>query len=192
VVLHDTPSFALPQTPKPDERAYHVVVTSGRTLSAHDANKSRLRKYLIEHPDTRLADLAYTTTARRMHQVHRAAYVASSTADLLKQLEKPTSESVPEPAKSTVFAYTGQGAQHIGMGGTLYRTSATFKRLLDSYQSLCDAQGLGCQFIDAISGTEQTISADATTTGVILQVGTVALEIALTRYWQSLGIQQSR
>ncbi|EHK97626.1 putative Conidial yellow pigment biosynthesis polyketide synthase [Glarea lozoyensis 74030] len=188
-VVHDTPSFALPPPSTPDERAHHVVVTSGRTLSAHDANKSRLRKYLLQHPETQLADLAYTTTARRMHQVHRAAYVTSSTADLLKQLEKPTLELAPEQAKSVVFAFTGQGAQHMGMGGMLYRTSATFKRLLDSYQNLCDAQGLECQFIDAIRETEQSITVDATTAGVILQVATVALEISLTKYWQSLGIQ---
>lgn len=189
LLLQDAPSFALAPPPSQlDGRTYHVVVTSGRTTAAHDANKRRLQQYVKGHPDIRLADLAYTTTARRMHQMHREAYVAASTAELLRQLEQPT----PPPAtkaSSVVFAFTGQGAQHVGMGGTLYRTSPTFRRLLDSYQRLCNAQGLDCQFLDIICGSGDVTSTGAATIERDLQVATVALEIALARYWQSLGLR---
>ncbi|KAF2792359.1 putative polyketide synthase [Melanomma pulvis-pyrius CBS 109.77] len=191
MLLHDAPSFALLSPPsQPDGRSHHVVVTSGRTTTAHDANKNRLRQYLTQHPDTRLADLAYTTTARRIHHVHRDAYVATSTVELLRQLEKSPQQAVK--ASSVVFAFTGQGSQHVGMGGTLYRTSPMFRRLLDSYQHLCNAQGLACQFLDTIRGPGDATSmdaADATTTERDMQVATVALEIALARYWQSLGLR---
>lgn len=146
--LHDRPSFAVQSPPsQPDERSHHVVVTSGRIVASQEANRSRLREYLTQHPGKLLADLAYTTTARRMHHVHREAYVAQSTEDLLRQLQQQPAagkDEASEPASSVVFVFTGQGSQHMGMGGTLYRTSPTFKRLLDSYQSLCDAQGLDC------------------------------------------------
>ena len=189
LLLQDPPSFALPPPPSPpDGRAYHVVVTSGRTTTAHETNKRRLRQYLAQHPDTPLADLAYTTTARRIHHVHRDAYVAASTAELWRLLEPPTPPAPAEPS-SVVFAFTGQGAQHVGMGGTLYRTSPTFRRLLDSYQHLCTAQGLDCQFLDAIRGSGEATSTGATPTERDLQVATVALEIALARYWQSLGLR---
>lgn len=187
-LLNDAPSFALKASPsQPDARAYHVVAISGCTATAQDANKSRLRLYLTQHPDTKLADLAYTTTARRMHHIHRDAYVATSIAELLRHLERPT----PPPAtiSSIVFAFTGQGSQHIGMGGMLYRTSPTFRHLLDSYQQLCNAHGLVCQFLDVIRGPGDATSAGTTTIERDMQVGTVALEIALARYWQSLGLR---
>ncbi|KAL6237535.1 hypothetical protein BDW75DRAFT_238322 [Aspergillus navahoensis] len=187
MLLQDPPAFALPApVSQPDARTHHVVVTSGRTATAHEANRKRLRMYLTAHPDTSLADLAYTTTARRMHNVHRDAYVASSIADLLRQLEKPMgekSESGPPPA--VVFAFTGQGAQSLGMGGALYSTSPTFHRLLDSFQEICDAQGLPTKFINAIRGGPE----GAAVTEVDMQVATVALEIALARYWQALGVR---
>ncbi|KAF2680034.1 putative polyketide synthase [Lentithecium fluviatile CBS 122367] len=187
LLLHDVPSFAVPsQRVQPDERTHHVVAVSGRTETALEANKSRLRDYLIQHHETQLPHLAYTTTARRMHQVQRDAFVATSIPGLLRQLERPTSPAAK--ATSVVFAFTGQGAQHVGMGGKLYRTSPIFRRLLDSYQVLCDAQALDCRFLDVIRE-----SGDATSTGPNterdLQVATVALEIALANYWRSLGLR---
>ncbi|KFY57790.1 hypothetical protein V496_06337 [Pseudogymnoascus sp. VKM F-4515 (FW-2607)] len=189
LLLHDAPSFAVePPTSQPDVRSHHVVVTSGRTVASQEANKSRLREYLTQNPGTPLADLAYTTTARRMHHVNREAYVAQSTDDLLRQLQPGAGKDEnKEPASSVVFAFTGQGSQHMGMGGTLYRTSPTFKRLLDSYQSLCDAQGLNCQFLDVIRASGQDATSD--TAERDMQVATVALEIALSQYWLSLGVR---
>ncbi|KFZ06097.1 hypothetical protein V501_07759 [Pseudogymnoascus sp. VKM F-4519 (FW-2642)] len=189
LLLHDAPSFAVePPALQPDVRSHHVVVTSGRTVASQEANKSRLLEYLTQHPETPLADLAYTTTARRMHHVNREAYVAQSTEDLLRQLQPSAAkDETKQSASSVVFAFTGQGSQHMGMGGMLYRTSPTFKRLLDSYQSLCDAQGLNCQFIDVIRASGQdTVSQTAERD---MQVATVALEIALSEYWVSLGVR---
>ncbi|KAF1969102.1 putative polyketide synthase [Bimuria novae-zelandiae CBS 107.79] len=187
LLLHDVPSFAVPaQQVQSDGRTHHVVAVSGRTQTALEANKTRLREYLIKRPETHLPHLAYTTTARRIHQVQRNAFVANSIPDLLRQLERPASPVAN--ATSVVFTFTGQGAQHVGMGGQLYRTSPMFRRLLDSYQVLCDAQGLDCRFLDVIHE-----SGEATSTGPNternLQVATVALEIALAHYWQSLGLR---
>lgn len=121
LVLHDAPPFAMQQPPfQPDERPHHVVVTSGRTATSHEANKRRLHQYLAQHPDTPLADLAYITTARRMHHVHRDAYVVASNAELLHQLQQQQSatygSSEPKPASSAVFTFTGPGQPTFGHG----------------------------------------------------------------------------
>jgi iterative type I PKS product template protein len=194
LLLHDVPSFAMPSPPsQPDERSHHVVVASGRTAKSLADNKNRLHEYLQQHPDTPLADLAYTTTARRMHHVYREAYVVKSTEDLMRQLEKQPADRkngrALAPASTITFAFTGQGNQHMGMGNTLYRTSATFRSLLDSYQSLCDAQGLNCQFIDVIRASGDDAISNSNSLERDLQVATVALEIALAQYWQSLGVR---
>ena len=86
------------------------------------------------------------------------------------------------PASSIVFALTGQDNQYAGMGGTLYRTSLTFRRPLNSYQRLCDAQGLCCRSLDTILESGDAVSTDATNAVRDMQVATVALEIALARY----------
>ena len=198
LLLHDTPSFAVQPSPSnSDERTHHVVVTSGRTTTSLEENRRRLFEHLKLNPEIKLADLAYTTTARRMHHVQRAAYVAKSMQDLYTQIERPLNaddKAIASPAASSVvFAFTGQGSQHLGMGGLLYRTSSTFRGLLDSYQNLCDAQELGCQFVEVIraapvsnNGESKPLSATAERD---LQVATVALEIALAQYWQDIGLQ---
>lgn len=188
VLIHETPSYARLSPPsRSDSRSHHVVVTSGRTEAAQAQNKDRLREYLLQHPETQLASLAYTTTARRMHHNLRDAYVATSVEELLHQMGQPA--KLLTPASSVVFAFTGQGSQYAGMGGTLYRTSLTFRRMLDSYQRLCDAQGLECHFLDTILGSGDAASTDATNAARDMQVATVALEIALARYWESLGLR---
>ena len=188
VLVHETPSFArLPPPSKSDTRSHHIVVTSGRTEVAQAQNKDHLREYLLQNPETPLASLAYTTTARRMHHNLRDAYVATNVAELLHQIgqsAKPLS-----PASSVVFAFTGQGSQYVGMGGTLYRTSPTFRRMLDSYQRICDTQGLNCHILDTILGSGDGASAGTKDAVCKIQVAIVALEIALARYWQSLGLR---
>ena len=188
VLIHEAPSFARLSSPsQSDTRSHHVVVTSGRTEAAQAQNKEYLREYLLQHPETPLASLAYTTTARRMHHNLRDAYVATNVTELLHQIGQPA-KSV-SPASSVVFAFTGQGSQYVGMGGTLYRTSPTFRRMLDSYQRLCEAQGLDCHIVDTILGSGNATSTETTNAIRDLQVANVALEIALARYWQSLGLR---
>ena len=187
VLVHEAPTYAgLSQLSQSDTRSHHIVVTSGRTEAAQTQNKGRLREYLLQHPQTQLASLAYTTTARRMHHNLRDAYVATSIAELLHQMEQPS--RLLTPASSVVFAFTGQGSQYAGMGSTLYGTSPTFRGILDSYQRLCDAQGLDCCFLNAILALGDALSTNEKMAFLEMQVATVALEIALARYWQSLGL----
>ncbi|KAI0468135.1 thiolase-like protein [Xylaria cf. heliscus] len=51
----------------------------------------RLLEYLTRHPDTTIADLAYSTTPRRMHETLRVAYVGKSTGSIVR----PLREDVP-------------------------------------------------------------------------------------------------
>ena len=187
ILIHDAPSFARLSPPsQSDTRSHHVVVVSGRTEASQAQNKDQLREYLQQHPETELASLAYTTTARRMHHNLRDAYVATNVTELLHQIVQPARSLLP--ASSVVFAFTGQGSQYVGMGAKLYRTSPTFRRMLDSYQRLCDAQGLDCHILDKVLGSGDAASRDTMNTVRDMQVANVALQIALARYWQWLGL----
>lgn len=184
VLIEDPP---LQSSKQRDPRSHHVVVCSARTHNSLAANKWRLRKHLMETSQINLADLAYTSTARRLHEVYRDAYAVDSIEGLIHELNTSHGERQP-PSKSTgsplVFAFTGQSSQYTAMGATLYETSPRFRRTLDSYEALCAHQGLA-SFIGIIRGTQ----ALASSTTAQLQLAIVALEIGLARYWQSLGLQ---
>lgn len=184
MLIEDPPPQSSKQT---DPRTHHVILCSARTASSLAANKGRLQRYLMETPEINLADLSYTTTARRLHEVCRDAYVVDSAEELINQLGTSAGEKQP-PSKSTgsplIFAFTGQSSQYTGMGATLYQSSPRFRRNLDSYEALCAHEGLA-SFIGIIRGTQDV----ASSTTAQLQLAIVALEIGLARYWQSLGLQ---
>ena len=184
ILIEDPP----PQSSKQrDPRIHHVILCSARTSTSLAANKSRLQEYLMKAPGIDLADLAYTTTARRLHEVCRDAYVVDSVEELVRRLNTSDGEKQPH-SKSTgsplLFVFTGQSSQYTAMGATLYESSPRFRRTLDSYEALCIHQGLA-PFIEIIRGTRDV----ASSTTAQLQLAIVALEIGLARYWQSLGLQ---
>nr|XP_036586274.1 polyketide synthase [Colletotrichum truncatum]KAF6796681.1 polyketide synthase [Colletotrichum truncatum] len=165
-----------------DERLHHVVVFSGRTRTSLEGNEERLKEYLLQHPDTDLASLAYTTTARRMHEMHRSAYVVQSLQELLGELGTVQKATLKDT--QLLFSFTGQGSIYRGMGAELYHLLPSFRSTLDSFQDLCDAQGLD-RFLDLIIDAQDVATATACQT----QLALVALEVAMAHLFRSLGLQ---
>ncbi|KAH0430094.1 hypothetical protein CcaCcLH18_08040 [Colletotrichum camelliae] len=179
--------------PENDPRSAHVVVLSAHTAASHQANKSRLAKWLTENPSARLEDIAYTTTARRVHQPSfRFACSASSTKELIQALE---SDSKPTTTKKSpvIFVFTGQGSHYAGMGADLYRTSTVFKDTVDLCQHICHGFGFPL-FLDIITGAGNGARAGAGTGGgawntAQTQLAVLALEIGLATFWRRLGVE---
>ncbi|KAK8016787.1 polyketide synthase [Apiospora rasikravindrae] len=165
-----------------DQRPHHVVACSGRTRASLEANEARLKEYLLQHPGTDLASLAYTTTARRMHELHRSAHVVESVQDLLGKFG--TAYKAPLKDARLIFSFTGQGSVYTGMGAELYHTMPSFRATLDSFQDLCDAQSLD-RFLDLIIGAQDVVTATACQT----QLALVALEVAMAHLLASLDLQ---
>jgi iterative type I PKS product template protein len=169
-----------------DPRPSHVITTSARTKAAYAQNKSNLIAWLRANPQARIQDIAYTTTARRMHHPFRFACSAVSTYHLLKQLEADeTPSSAAPPAPPVVFVFTGQGSHYAGMGAELYRTSPVFRETIDLCVQLCKANDFPA-FVDIISQPAVHVT---TKTTVQIQLAVVALELALTAFWRSIGIE---
>ncbi|KAH7396389.1 putative polyketide synthase [Pyrenochaeta sp. MPI-SDFR-AT-0127] len=174
-----------------DPRSTFVVAISAKTKGSLAGNIENLISYLDKYETISLADLSYTTTARRYHFSHRVAIAFTDISNLKKQLNsrlgkiesiKPIGKSGPPPI---AFAFTGQGASYKSMSLELYHHSPTFRREIDLLDSLAQAQGFP-SFVSAIDGSHAQDHAHAP---VVTQLALVSVEIALARYWMSLGVK---
>ncbi|KAL2401278.1 Non-reducing polyketide synthase curS2 [Exophiala dermatitidis] len=167
-----------------DPRNAHVAAVSARTKAAFEANKRKLAEFLRANPATRLQDVAYTTTARRMQHPLRFATPATSIRELITKLE--STEPASSASKSqVVFVYTGQGSHYAGMGAELYRTSSVFRETIDLCVAICENNGFP-SFLDIITNSRTDVS---TKDAAQIQLAVVALEIALTTFWRSTGLE---
>ncbi|TVY84593.1 Atrochrysone carboxylic acid synthase [Lachnellula suecica] len=174
-----------------EPRSSHLVAASAKSKVSLKGNLERLIAYLDANPDASLANLAYTTTARRHHHNHRVAITTSDVAHLKKQLgsslqsvdtHKPIPSIGPPPI---VFAFTGQGASHRSMSLELFHDSPYFRSQLLHLDSLSQGQGFP-SFIPVIDGS---YAQDHVHSPTITQLALVCFEIALAKYWDSLGVR---
>ncbi|KAH8706037.1 non-reducing polyketide synthase [Talaromyces proteolyticus] len=176
-----------------DPRSSYVVAVSSRTHAAHKANRRNFLEWLRANTTLRLADIAYTTTARRMHHSIRSAYTASTVQELVSKLEAsiqgPDSESSSSSSHTPiVFVFTGQGAHYSGMGKELYHTSPTFRETVDLCARICEEYGFPT-FIDIITDEKSVDNPSQSTLRTHLAV--LTLEIGLAAFWKAAGIQPS-
>ncbi|XPT01936.1 Non-reducing polyketide synthase PKS8-1 [Ascochyta lentis] len=188
LLLEDAPSREKEQA---DPRQTHTVVVSAKTKASLSGNIESLISYLNTHPDVDVADLSYTTTARRYHHSFRVAFTTSDVQHAKKQLTsslaqvdqtKPVGKTHPP---QVAFTFTGQGASHQSMNLELYRDVPTFRDSLQQLDSLSQRQGFP-SFLPAVDGSHHQ---DYVHPPVITQLGLVCTEIATAKYWASLGVK---
>lgn len=173
-----------------DPRQKHIIAMSGATEQSLTENIRRMAQHLTSNPSTDLADLSYTTTARRTHHRYRLVWVATKTHDLVGLMEgslKSASPKLPTPRSlNPVFVFTGQSSQYSGMGQRLYQTSKPFKEHIDSFEEICKQLALP-SFVQVITGNPSK-DQNSNTTIICSQLALVALEIALALLWLSWGL----
>lgn len=170
-----------------DPRTAFAVTLSGRTTQSLGHNRQRLLDWLDMHPDANIADISYTSTARRMHETLRAAYVATSTAELAEQLSnaiiKGADPKVKPKPSSRVFLFTGQGSHYAGMGSQLFNTSRPFREKLLAFQEMATHMGLP-EFLPLISNPDLEDATSTTQT----QLAIVSLEICMAEMLAMYGV----
>ena len=187
VLVEDGPGKAADtQHARPDTRPAHVLTLSGKTKTALEANTRAMAHLLQTSEEMLLADLAYTSTARRLHYNFRSSYDAQTIQGLTRSLEHDIAnppQQVRGPPKM-IFAFSGQGSNHAGMGKYLYDTSSRFKMAIDRFDAIVQAQGAS-SILPYIRGIEDTTHQASP---LIVQLAQVSLQMALARLWESWGI----
>lgn len=192
MVIEDGPK-TLTAADQADPRSHHLVVVSGKTPNAILGNVQRLLQQTKQAaPGFRLQDLAYTTTARRMHHVLRQSYPVSSLAGLTTALEKSAADedwaktSSSGPKAPVVFVFTGQGSQYAGMAAELFATHPTFRETVQECDRICVSRG-SPSFLGLLTDGS-SLESMAQASPAQIQLAIVSIEVALAALWKSWGV----
>lgn len=188
LLLEDPPQRSRPE--ERDPRASYPVSLSARSRNSLKMNIQALIEFLDEAGDVDLGDLSYTLCARRMHHPLRVSgsfdRVDKVRKFLASKLEQVAAvEPIPLKSPSVVFVFTGQGVFYNGIGRHLYGQYPTFAAEVSRLDRLVQELGFP-SVLPWISG-----SAVEAASPVASQLTILVVQIALIKFWNSLGIYPS-
>jgi amino acid adenylation domain-containing protein len=191
VVLEEAPPR---EASTPDPRP-QVIVLSGRTAKAVEAQSSRLGEMLAGDSRLPLADVAFTLqTGRRQFPVRRAL-VVRDTAELLErlqpgQLARSPVQTAVKSDPPVVFMFPGQGAQRINMGREYYEGSDLFRELVDYCAAALEPElGLDLRAVLYPPAGSETQAEQLIVQTRITQPALFVTEYALAKLWMSWGVR---
>ncbi|MGK5517871.1 type I polyketide synthase [Micromonospora sp. URMC 107] len=198
VILEQAPAAAPADTGTPRPAGGPPVlpwVVSADTADSLRAQAARLADWL-PHTGTPAADVARGLATGRSPLRHRAVLLAADADAALAGLRALAAgqdhpgliRGVAEPGGALAALFSGQGAQHAGMGRRLYETFPLFAAAVDE----------ACQHLDAylprplrpvLFAEPGTAEADLLDQTVFTQAGLFAVEVALFRLLEHWGIR---
>ena len=188
VIMEDAP--LLPEPAIQDPRTTQVITVSGKSKSSLRNNLQLLVKYIDEHPNVALPSLSYTTTARRIHHNYRVAVAEGNLATLQKSLASAVDKEmapIPPNTPGVAFVFTGQGAHYASLGRQLFEQTTQFRTDIYKFNMMAMSQGLP-SFLPLIDGSSDDVSE---LSPVVVQLGQVCVQMALTRLWVGWGVTPS-
>ncbi|MDP3515990.1 MAG: AMP-binding protein, partial [Pseudohongiella sp.] len=136
VILEEAPMQA--QSVQRD--GVYLVPISAGSEAALKVRLATLADFVKRHPDTALADIAFTHQRGRLAMACRRAYVVSDRDELLQKLSQTNVSNEQllsmSAATGTVFMFTGQGSQYASMARELYGTQPGFREAFDTCAQL--------------------------------------------------------
>jgi polyene macrolide polyketide synthase len=197
VIIEEAPELDVASTGVNGTSSLDVFpwVVSGRSVAALRDQAERLRASVALEPEIGLVDIGFSLADRAMFE-HRAVLLGASRDELLDGLEAlvggaPAAGlvegSTDETGTGLAFLFTGQGAQRAGMGTELYEQFGVFREALDAACAHFDAL-LDCSLRDVMFADESSSAAGLLDETMFTQAGLFALELALFRLVESLGV----
>ncbi|MFF4407911.1 SDR family NAD(P)-dependent oxidoreductase [Streptomyces sp. NPDC001404] len=203
VILEEAaPGFAAGRDAGPVALAPPLLLSGADTGALRDQSR-RIAELLRGEPELSPLDVAFSLATTRAALSFRAAVEAGDRAVLLDALDSLAADG-PTPRAGTAVRtaagptarlavlFTGQGAQHPGMGRALHGTFPVFAAAFDALCARFDAAfGNGLRPLrDVLWAPEGTTDAAAVRDRTdIAQAGLFAFEVALFRLLESWGIR---
>ncbi|HEX2077353.1 MAG TPA: acyltransferase domain-containing protein, partial [Longimicrobium sp.] len=190
-VLQEPPS----REPSGPGRPWQLLVLSARTPGALERATENLARWLEEHPDANLADVACTLQGGRRPHKHRRTVLCRTVAEAIQGLRTLDPERVRtdiDPFRKTplIFLFPGQGAQFPGMTRELYAHEPVYREALDRCAAgLVPHLGFDLRTVlFPTPGAEEEAAARLRQTA-LTQPALFAVEYALATLWMHWGVQ---
>lgn len=190
LVLEEAPQ----RQPSGPSRPWQLIAISAKTRSALDTLTADLADYLNQHPDSNLADIAYTLSIGRQAFNYRRILVCQQLDQAQQQLksldpEHDLTQHQTPHKRPIIFMFSGQGAQYINMARDLYQTENVFREQIDTCATyLHTLLGLDLCHILYPDTEDSEIAAQKLTQTAIAQPALFVIEYALAQLWMSWGI----
>ncbi|MCB1057092.1 MAG: type I polyketide synthase, partial [Acidobacteria bacterium] len=134
VILEEAP----PRAPSGPSRPWQLLPLSAASPAALAERARDLAEHLRSHPETALADVAYTLQVGRRPLSHRGTVLARSSEEAVAALEATAPLDAPGTVHGTrrerppvAFLIPGQGAQRAAMGAALYHAEPVYREAVD-------------------------------------------------------------
>ena len=168
----------------------HLLILSAQAPSALRELAARYATVIDAESDEDLRQLCFSAANGRSHLSHRAACVSDSREALAQSLSEFASgdmpagvsmETIGRRAPKLAFLFTGQGAQHVGMGKDLCEACPSFREWIDSCAELLEPY-LECPLLDVL-WTGEDLHQTAYT-----QPALFAIEYSLAKVYEEWGV----
>ncbi|NJN10931.1 MAG: SDR family oxidoreductase [Richelia sp. RM1_1_1] len=190
VVLEEAPTPLASSSSRP----WQLLVLSAKTESALEAATQNLSQHLMRHPDSNLADVAYTLQIGRRDFSHRRILVCSDTQDAIQALNQQASQRVltqfqDNGTSSVAFIFSGEDTLYADMGREFYETESVFSSLLERCCLILRPHlELDLRSVIYPKESEREVAVEKLQQTKFAQIALFVIEYALAQLWMSWGI----
>lgn len=194
LVLEEAPQRA--DVPEDDEAGpddvWRVLPFSGRSVAAVAGLAERYGRYLLDHPEASLDDVAVTAARGRTHFEVRRAVVGVDRETLVRRLDQVAAAPAPRVPEQRTGApriaalFTGHGGEYYGMAQGLYRAEPAFRKALNAFDEPL-RRHVGATAAELLYDPAAKPGSGFTDL-VVGHALVFAVQVSLARFWESLGV----
>ncbi|MCL1472482.1 type I polyketide synthase [Argonema antarcticum] len=195
VVLEEAPNLERESRGAGEQaREYQLLVLSAKNSATLDNATANLAKFLNQHPDVNLGDVAYTLEVGRKAFSHRRIVVCNDIEESVTALNNLDPKRVfttfqESKARPVVFMFSGQGSQYVNMGLELYQVEPTFREQIDLCSDILQPHlGIDLRHVLYPNEAQAEAATNQLKQTAITQPALFAIEYALAKLWMSWGV----